>query len=114
MLIVFLFVTESVLAADDIESYMSRTRKNDSSYERQSQSIVLKDKEFKSKCWPKLAPQSIEVFYTINVHGKASDIITFHKDVDISCLKRKMESLTFPRPLFKFYGWWLVWDGAGG
>jgi len=98
----------------DFEKYMSRTRGNDVTYENLTHSLVVKDKEFLVNCYRKLAPLSIEIFYTISIYGKASDIVAFGKDVDISCFKKRMESITFPRPLKTFYGWWLVWDGAGG
>ena len=119
LLVVVVMVSMTTVIASEydkveFEKYMTRTRGNDVTYENQTQSIVVKDKEFLVNCYRKLAPLSIEVFYTINIYGKASDIVTFKKDIDISCLKKRMESITFPRPLKTFHGWWLVWDGAGG
>jgi hypothetical protein len=93
---------------------MAKTKHNNGEYERSSQALLFKDRDFVSVCWNKLAPLSFELFYTININGKASNIVWFPAEIDASCLKDKLINTTFPKPDKVFYGWWLIWDGEGG
>ncbi len=100
--------------SSELEKYMSRTKANDLSYENKTHSLIIKNSEFIVNCWDKLAPLSFYLFYTIDLNGKASDIVWFPKDIDASCLKKRILSISYPKPATKFYGGWLIWDGVGG
>jgi hypothetical protein len=111
----FCFASHGVNAASyDYDEYMAKTKHNNGEYERSSQALLFKDRDFVSVCWNKLAPLSFELFYTININGKASNIVWFPAEIDASCLKDKLINTTFPKPDKVFYGWWLIWDGEGG
>lgn len=101
-------------ASDDYDKYMAKTKQNDVEYERLSQALLFKDRDFVNVCWNKLAPLSFELFYTINTNGKASNIVWFPSEIDASCIKEKLLNTIFPKPDTEFYGWWLIWHGAGG
>jgi len=111
---ILLCFSAPLFAKGDLEDYISRTRGNHSEYERLTQQALLSDKSFVSSCWAKLAPLSFELFYTINTDGKASDIAWFPKNIDASCIKKHILATSFSKPSDTFYGWWLIWDGAGG
>src|ERR1700741_1488559 len=69
-------------APSDLEGYMSRTRKNDYAYELLTQKIMRSDAQFLSECWYKLAHLSFDLFYTIEITGKATEVAWFPKDID--------------------------------
>ena len=114
LLISFQSIAEPQFESSELERYMSRTKASDLSYENQTKTLIVQNSDFISNCWDKLAPLSFHLFYTIDVSGKASDIVWFPQKIDASCLKNRILSISYPKPATKFYGGWLIWDGAGG
>ena len=93
---------------------MAAYKGNDVEYENLSQSLILQDSDFIKSCWNTVAPLSFELFYTINLNGKVTEVAWFPNEINANCIKTKLLSTNFPKPKSIFYGWWLVWDGSGG
>lgn len=99
--------------ADAISVYLARVLKQKSlaSYETKIESIIFADSKFVNGCWQKANKKGLEIFFTIDESGSATDFAWFPKGRVGKCIKRHISKIEFPG-LDKPHHAWL--GGSGG
>ena len=92
--------------------YLSRVLEESdaSDYQSDVRDRVLDDNKFVKKCWDRLSPKGVEVFFTVNAQGEAEDLATFPKRVLTKCLKRRLAKLDYPSPEKPTHIWLVLSD----
>lgn len=98
--------------AEAISEYLDRTlkEKGSASYKREIESIIFADSKFVNGCWKKANKKRLEVFFTIDESGLASDFAWFPKHKVGKCIERHISKIEFPN-LNKPHHAWLVASG---
>ena len=99
--------------ADAISKYMGRVLKDkdSASYDSEIESIILADSKFVNGCWKKANKKGLDIFFTIDESGTASDFAWFPKHRAGKCIKRHISKIEFPN-LDKPHHAWLVASGG--
>ena len=99
--------------ADAISKYMGRVLKDkdSASFDSEIESIILADSKFVNGCWKKANKKGLDIFFTIDESGTASDFAWFPKHRAGKCIKRHISKIEFP-DLDKPHHAWLVASGG--
>jgi len=78
--------------------YLKRvlTEQGSSSYQNKIESMIFTDAKFVNGCWKNAYDKGIEIFFTINESGEASDFAWFPKHKAGKCIKRYISKIEFP------------------
>lgn len=98
--------------AEAISKYLGRVLKEEgsASYDSKIESIIFADSKFVNGCWKKANKKGLEIFFTIDESGSASDFAWFPKHGVGKCIKRHISKIEFP-DIDKPHYAWLVASG---